>query len=290
MLADIEARLAVMTPVMTGVEIVFLVFVLVMVSETVWDRFSGYRQSLKETGANLFIGLIYNLLDQFLFGILFVVALFVAEPFAFANLPVTWWSWALAILGADFTYYWMHRLEHRVRLLWTYHSVHHSSPEFNFTTAFRLAWIEALFVWMFFIPMVLTGFDPAQVIGGLAIVIGYQSWIHTEKISRLDWLEKILNTPSNHRVHHACNAQYLDRNYGGLLIIWDRMFGTYAAEQTPVTYGITDPLMTSNPITINFRDTVKLVRDIGTAKSMKSAFKTLLKPPGLTTDKTNSQD
>ncbi|UES51933.1 sterol desaturase family protein [Roseibium aggregatum] len=282
MYSDLELRLQEAAGVFNGIEILALVFLLVLASETVWDRFTGYRQSLSETGANLIIGLVYGLLERTAYGLILVIAVFLAEPFALWDLPMNGLTWVLAIVVADLTYYWMHRCEHRVRLFWTYHSVHHSSPEFNFTTALRLAWTEALFEWMFFIPMVIVGFDPVQVIAGLAVVVAYQSWIHTEKVRRLGWLECILNTPSHHRVHHGSNPEYLDKNYGGILIVWDRLFGTYTPERAKVIYGITDPLNTSNPITINFRDFIRLGTDARNAPSFAQALKMLMKPPGWT--------
>ena len=280
MFSDIESRLSAIDPLIAIVEISTLVFLLVMVSETLWDRFAGYRHTLAETGANMAIGLIYSLLDRTIYGVFLVAAVFLTEPFALFDIPIAWWSWCVAILAADFTYYWMHRCEHRVRLLWTYHSVHHSSPEFNFSTALRLAWLEALFEWPFLLPMVILGFDPIQVIGGLIVVVAYQSWIHTEKIGQIGWLDRFLNTPSNHRVHHASDAEHLDKNYGGILIVWDRLFGTYAPETNPVSYGITEPLGSSNPLKINFHAILKLSRDMRTSTSLMTALKVMVKPPG----------
>ncbi|MEP1931238.1 MAG: sterol desaturase family protein [Roseibium sp.] len=287
MFADIELRLSAIAALFNGIEYMGPVFLLVMASETVWDLVSGNRQSLKETGANVVIGIVYNLLERTFYGLILVGAIFLAETFAVFDIPMNWWSWVLALLAADLTYYWMHRCEHRVRLFWSYHSVHHSSPEFNFTTALRLGWAEALFEWMFFIPMVLFGFDPVQIIGGLIVVVAYQSWIHTEKVARLGWLEKILNTPSNHRVHHARNADYLDKNYGGILILWDRMLGTYAPEIEAPVYGITDPIGSSNPVTINFRDFAKLAGDVCTSETAAGGLKTIVMPPGWSANSQN---
>ncbi|WP_306144288.1 sterol desaturase family protein [Roseibium sp. MMSF_3412] len=280
MFDNLEIRLSAMDPVFTVIEITGLVFLLLLVSETAWDVFSGYRKSLRETGANIFISIVNTILERLAFGAVFVVAIFAAETLAVASIPLSWWSWLLAVLAADLTYYWMHRCEHRVRLLWTYHSVHHSSPEFNFSTALRLAWMEALFTWIFFVPMVLAGFDPAQVIAALAIVIAYQSWIHTEKVGKLGFLETVLNTPSNHRVHHGRNPVYLDKNYGGILIIWDKMFGTYEAETEKVQFGITEPVRSSNPFIINFRETALLVKDVLRPGPLNSRLARIIMPPG----------
>ena len=154
----------------------------------------------------------------------FILGLFVVEPFAPFSIPFTWWSWIAAVLVADLTYYWMHRIEHEVSFFWAYHSVHHSSPEFNLTTGLRLAWIEGLIEWLFFIPMIMMGFEVTQTIIAISIVVAYQTWIHTEKIDKLGWADRIFNTPSVHRVHHGSNAKYIDKNYGGILMVWDRMF------------------------------------------------------------------
>jgi len=280
MFDTLEARLGAMDPVFVVIEITGLVFLLLLVSEAAWDVFTGYRKSLRVTGANIFISIVNTILERLAFGAVFVIGIFASEFFAVANIPLSWWSWPLAILAADLTYYWMHRCEHRVRLLWTYHSVHHSSPEFNFSTALRLAWIEALFTWIFFVPMVVAGFDPAQVVAALAIVIAYQSWIHTEKLGKLGFLEAVLNTPSNHRVHHGRNPIYLDKNYGGILIIWDKMFGTYEPETEKVMFGITEPVGSSNPFVINFRETALLVKDVLRPGPLKSRFARIFMPPG----------
>ncbi|MET1412725.1 sterol desaturase family protein [Roseibium sp. HPY-6] len=280
MFDNIEARLSLADPVFAAVEMIGLVFLLLLVSETAWDVFSGYRKSLRETGANILISIVNNVLERLAFGAIFVVGIFAAEYLAIATIPLSWWSWPLAVLLADLTYYWMHRCEHRVRLLWTYHSVHHSSPEFNFSTALRLAWIEALFTWIFFVPMVMIGFDPAQVIAAFAVVIAYQSWIHTEKLGKLGFLDGVLNTPSNHRVHHGRNSIYLDKNYGGILIVWDRFFGTYEPETEQVLYGITEPVMSSNPFIINFRETTLLLKDVLRPGPLKSRLATIVMPPG----------
>ncbi len=238
-----------------------LVFIVLAVAEIVWDRLTGARPKLAETGANIVIAAVGEALNRTAYGLIFVVALFLAEPFALLDIPMTWWSWLLAILAADLSYYWMHRWEHEVRVLWSYHSVHHSSPEFNLTTAYRLAWAEGLVEWVFFLPMVVLGFDPVQTLVAILVVVLYQTWIHTTKVGRLGWLEGVLNTPSAHRVHHGSDDRYLDRNYGGILMLWDRMFGTYQAEEDPVTFGITQPLNSANPLVINFHEIVAIARD-----------------------------
>lgn len=222
----IETEFAAYSNTFQVLEIIGLIFLVAIISETVWDTLTGDRKRFGETFANFAIAVGNALLERTAYGLVFVVGLILALPLAMFEMPATWWSWALALLMADFTYYWMHRWEHEVRILWAHHSVHHSSPEYNLTTALRLAWVEALIEWLFFVPMILLGFSVVQTIIAILIVVSYQTWIHTEKIGKLGWLDKVFNTPSVHRVHHGSNAQYIDKNYGGILIVWDRMFGT----------------------------------------------------------------
>ena len=230
--------------------------------------------------ANYAISLGNFLLERTAFGLVFIAGLIIAQGFAIASIESSWWSWTLAILVADFTYYWMHRVEHEVRFLWAYHSVHHNSPEFNLSTSLRLAWIEGMFEWVFFVPMVLLGFSTAQALGAIAIVVIYQTWLHTEKIGKLGWLDRVFNTPSVHRVHHGSNKKYHDKNYGGILIIWDRLFGTYQTEEEPVVYGISTPIESANPVVINFKEYGLILRDIKRAQSWRQAWKYLFGRPG----------
>ncbi len=255
-------------------------FLALTVAETLWDLYSSQRKGWKESAANFAIALVNSLLERTAFGLVFVVGLLITEPFAFLSLPHNWITWLLALIVADFTYYWMHRFEHEIRFFWAYHSVHHSSPEYNLTTAMRLAWIEGLFEWLFFIPMILIGFDVVQTIISLFIVVIYQTWIHTEKIGKLGILDKIFNTPSVHRVHHGSNEQYLDKNYGGILIIWDRVFGTFQAEEEKVIYGITTPLGTSNPLTINVKEYADIFKDARHSGKMKNLLGYVFGRPG----------
>lgn len=277
---DFDARLLEHVELFIGIEVVGLVFLALTIGETILDFATGRRPSLRESLANALIYIGNLLLDRTLIGASFVIGLLVAEGFAVAEIPLTWTTWCLAVLAADFTYYWMHRAEHEIRLLWAVHNTHHSSPEYNLTTSFRLSWVESLHEWVFFVPMVLLGFDVVQVLGALLVVVVYQTWIHTEKVGRLGWMDKVFNTPSVHRVHHASNPQYLDKNYGGVLIVWDRLFGTYAPEEAPVTYGITMPIGSHNPLVINFKEYAMLFRDIRRATGWRAALGFAFHAPG----------
>ncbi len=279
-MATLDARFAAVDGAFLVIAALGLAFLVAALAETLWDVFSKRRAGLGETFANAAIGLGNGLLETTAFGLVFVVALVAAEPLALFSIPRNGATWVLAVVAADLTYYWMHRLEHQVRLLWTYHSVHHSSPEFNLTTALRLAWIEGLVEWVFFLPMILAGFDAVQVVVAFSVVVAYQSWIHTEKIGKLGWADRIFNTPSAHRVHHGSNRKYLDKNYGGILILWDRLFGSYQAEEEKVVYGITHPFGTANPLVIHFHEFWCLAKDLRRARGLGEAFGYIAKRPG----------
>jgi len=274
-----QDRFAAFADTFAVLEIVGLVFLVAVLAESAWDIVTR-RRAKGETFANFAIALGNHLLDRTIFGSVFVIGLFVAEAFVSWRLPVTGWSFLLALIGADFTYYWMHRWEHEIRILWAYHGVHHSSPEFNLSTSFRLAWIEGLIEWIFFLPMILLGFDAAQTIVALLVVVLYQTWIHTERVGKLGPLDRIFNTPSVHRVHHGSNPKYIDRNYGGILIVWDRLFGTYQSEEKPVTFGITTPVGSVNPIAINVQEFRRIIIDVTRSGRLSHALRYIFGKPG----------
>ncbi len=276
----IEAEFSKYTAIFRIVEVAGLAFLIALASETVWDVVRGSRKSLGETFANAAIAIVTAVLERTAYGLVFIVGLLLVTPFAFYDVPQGWWTIPLAVLVADFTYYWMHRCEHEVRLFWANHSVHHSSPEFNFTTAVRISWMDALVEWLFFIPMILLGFSLVETVVGLVVVVAFQSWIHTEKVGKLGWLDKVFNTPSVHRVHHGSNDQYIDKNYGGILILWDRLFGTYEAEDERVIYGIKTPIGSRNPLVINFKEYGALFHDMKRAKSWRSVLGYMFRAPG----------
>jgi sterol desaturase/sphingolipid hydroxylase (fatty acid hydroxylase superfamily) len=181
-----------------------------------------------------------------------------------------WWNILLLFFGIEFFYYWYHRAAHRSRWLWATHMVHHSPRSLNLSAAFRLGWTSLLSGnILFFMPLAWLGFDPLAIVTGLSLNLIYQFWIHTEWIPKLGVLEWIFNTPSHHRVHHASNLEYLDRNYGGVLIIFDRIFGTFAEEQQtiPPRYGLTRPIRSNNPFTIVFHEWIRMFQEVCSAKS-----------------------
>lgn len=187
---------------------------------------------------------------------------------------------AVLFLGEDLCYYAFHRTHHHVRLLWAAHVHHHSSRYFNLSTALRQPWLTPITGPSFWVPLALIGFTPPMILSAQAVSLIYQFWIHTEVIRKLPApLEWVLNTPSHHRVHHGKNPLYLDRNHGGVLIVWDRLFGSFQAETEPVRYGLTKDLDTFNPFRIASHELFTIARDLRAARSVREAMACLFGPP-----------
>ena len=163
------------------------------------------------------------------------------------------WHWITALLMADFSYYLFHWASHRTNLLVGSHVVHHQSEEYNLSVAMRQSWLTRFYSWLFYLPLAVAGVPTPMFVGVMAAVIIYQFWVHTQYIGKLGLMEKIFVTPSHHRVHHGRNPEYVDKNFGAIFIIWDKIFGTFAEEKAPVVYGIVNPSNTWNPLWANFR-------------------------------------
>ncbi|PZO44135.1 MAG: fatty acid hydroxylase [Pseudanabaena frigida] len=194
----------------------------------------------------------------------------------------TWWGILLLFLAIEFFYYWQHRASHRIRWIWASHAVHHSVNRLNLSAAYRLGWTGWLSGnFLFFLPPVWLGFHPIAVGVGLSLNLFYQFWIHSELIPKLGGLEWILNTPSHHRVHHASNRAYIDRNYGGVLIIFDRLFGTFTEENlsNPPVYGLTKPVRSHNPIAIALHEWARMLRDMQMTRSWRDCLAIALGSP-----------
>ncbi|HEY0949233.1 sterol desaturase family protein, partial [Nocardioides sp.] len=191
-----------------------------------------------------------------------------------------WWTWALPILGVDFLFYWAHRVAHRVRLVWATHQAHHSSEYFNFATALRQKWNNSAEI-VFWLPLPLLGVPPALVFLGFSISLVYQFFVHTERVDRL-WrpVELVLNTPSHHRVHHGSDPEYLDRNYGGILIVWDRLFGSFQPELHRPTYGLTTPVGTHHLVRLQVHEYAAIARDVRRTPSWRDKLGYVFGPPG----------
>jgi sterol desaturase/sphingolipid hydroxylase (fatty acid hydroxylase superfamily) len=195
------------------------------------------------------------------------------------SIPREWWAYILCIITIDFFRYWSHRLTHVNRFWWATHVTHHNSEKYNLSVAFRLSWTQHI-KFIFFIPVILMGFDPVLFFICHQIEVLYQFWIHTEYIRKLPApIEYIFVTPSHHRVHHSTNDQYLDKNFGSTLILWDRIFGTFKVEEERAVYGITKPINSYNPITLNFHEWKDIFSDVIKSRSLKEAYAMMFTSP-----------
>lgn len=216
----------------------------------------------KDTAASLTMG-IGNLLTNLLAKAVQFSAFSLIHRFAIFHVGYQWWAWAMVFVADDFTYYWYHRISHQCRFFWASHVVHHSSQRYNLSTALRQTWTGGLMSFLFWLWMPLFGFPRAMIMSVGAISLLYQFWIHTELIRSLGPFELVFNTPAHHRVHHASNPRYLDRNHGGTLILWDRLFGTFepeAPDDAP-RFGLTKDIHSYNPVRIAFHEWADMFRD-----------------------------
>jgi sterol desaturase/sphingolipid hydroxylase (fatty acid hydroxylase superfamily) len=191
----------------------------------------------------------------------------------------------LLFIGQEFCYYWYHRIAHTVRFFWANHAVHHSPNQLTLSSAYRLGWFTKIMgSGLFFTPLSFLGVQPEVVMAVVTLNLLYQFWLHATWIPKLGWLEYVFNTPSSHRVHHASNERYLDANFGGVLVIFDRLFGTYVAERAdePCRYGLTTPTTSHNPVVVETEHWVSLVKDVLRATSLSDAIGFVLRPPGWT--------
>ena len=197
------------------------------------------------------------------------------------DLPVTPATWLALFVAEDLCYYAFHRAHHEIRALWAAHVNHHSSTRYNLSTALRQSWTTPITGVPFWLVLPLIGFPPAMILTQQAVSLLYQYWLHTEAIGRMPgWFEAVFNTPSHHRVHHGRNARYLDRNHAGILIVWDRLFGTYEPEVERPDYGLTTNLTTHHPVRVAFHEWAAMFRDLRTARSAREVIGFAFGPPG----------
>lgn len=258
-----------MPPLPNPVTLAIPAFVLLVLAEMVVARFRDRgRFCPRDTLTSLALGLGSTIAGVLSAGFVFALAVWVHQYRLF-DIGWAWWAFVLAFVLDDLAYYWFHRTAHRVRWFWASHVVHHSSQHYNLSTALRQTWTGFLsLAFIFRLPLFLIGFPPAMVffVAGLNLV--YQFWIHTETVGRMPrWFEAVMNTPSHHRVHHATNPRYLDRNYAGVFIIWDRMFGTWVAEADaePPRYGIVRNLGSFNLLWAAFHEWIGIAKDVWAA-------------------------
>jgi sterol desaturase/sphingolipid hydroxylase (fatty acid hydroxylase superfamily) len=264
---------------------VFIIFIVV--------EFVKFRQfyDVKDSITNTVLALLHQGSDAIT--LLLLMQLFYSlHDLALFNIPLNTLTVFIAFLLQDFLYYWFHKASHHIHWLWAAHVVHHSSTKMNFSTAFRQSLMYPIAgMWVFWMPMIMIGFDPITVFTVVALNLAFQFFVHTQSVYKLGWLEKVFNTPSHHRVHHAINKAYLDKNFGGVLIIWDKIFGSYVDENPaingPCRYGIVGQIKSNNPLYINFHQWIYLVKGVFTTKGYKAKSKILL---GYPTSSVNKSD
>ncbi len=260
-------------------------YLLTIVGELLWLRrrrsdptFAGYER--RDTWVSLTLGF-WSLIA----GLLIIVGDVVIARFMWDHriLP-DWgeslWVWIVAIVLVDFSYYWSHRAGHRIRLFWANHVQHHSSEKYNLSTALRQP-VTNFYEWLFFPTLAIFGIRPWILFGAFGINLVYQYWIHTEVIRAMPrWFEWLLNTPAHHRVHHGSNQQYLDKNYAGIFIVFDRMFGTFEPEVEPVCYGLTKNINTFNPLRVISHEYVAMGREVRSSHGLTAKLGAVFGPPG----------
>ncbi len=228
-------------------------FFALMIAAEAWfarKKNRDYYES-KDAWMNILIGFV-SVAFGALFGLFIGSSYLLAYEIAPYKFPAEmWWTWVVLFFVDDFVYYWFHRISHESRLFWNFHVVHHSSEYYNLSVAVRQSWFSGTLHWIFYAPIMLIGFAPWMfaVMHGFNLI--YQFWIHTRFVNRMGPLEYVLNTPSHHRVHHGVNNPYLDKNYAGVLIVWDRIFGSFVSETEEPRYGIIKPIRSYNPLWIN---------------------------------------
>ncbi|OOG48544.1 sterol desaturase family protein [Rhodanobacter sp. C01] len=260
------------------------VFFLLIAIELLVAKLRGRRAYASgDTVNSIGLGVISQIVGVFSKLLTFGIYAWCVQHLALFTLPAdSLWVWAGALLLYDFCYYWLHRMGHEVNILWAAHVVHHQSEHYNLSTALRQTGSGALLGWLFYLPLALLGV-PLKVFVIVALIdLLYQFWVHTEQIGRLGWFDRVFCSPSNHRAHHAVNDRYLDRNYGGILILWDRLFGSFVEEDDndPPVYGTRSPLRSWNPLWANAEVYWKTAVDMWHARRWRDKLLLWLKPPG----------
>lgn len=270
------------------------IYILVIGGEILYSYFKQkHLYTTKGVLANVYLSALNFTLDIVLRGVCLLVLNYFFQ-FRFFEIENIIAYWAVLLLAEDFMYYWLHRIDHFCRFFWAVHVTHHSSEEFNLTVGFRSSVFQPLYRFIYFIPLALMGFKGIDIMFMYAATQIFGILVHTQTIKKLGFLEYIIVTPSHHRVHHGSNIQYLDKNMGMLLIIWDKLFGTFQAEddKDPVKYGLTKNIETYNPLTMVFHEWKAIWNDLKKQTSFKNKLMYVFGPPGWSHDgstKTSSQ-
>lgn len=276
-----------MTPIKLYM-LVFPVFIALIAAEAAYFRWVLRREyGWRATLSNVVVA-VGRLVTEGALAAIVLAVYFTAYSLRPFDIPMdNWVSWVALFFAVDFAYYWLHRMSHEIRWMWAQHAVHHSARQITLSVAYRLGWTNLVAgPWLFLVPVCWIGFDPLSVGLVFAANLIYQFWLHTETVPKLGVLEAVFNTPSHHRVHHAVNPEYLDRNYGGVLIVWDRLFGTFA-EEAPgkvLEYGLVHQIETNNPVKIVFSEWAALFRDLRSARSLRDAAGYAFGKPGWAPD------
>jgi len=261
-----------------AIPVFFLLIGVELVAAHLLER-DSYR--LSDSLNDLSCGILQQVLEVFLKTALFAGYAWLYASHRWLEVPANAaWAWAACFLGVDFFYYWFHRWSHEVNAGWAAHVVHHQSEEYNLSVALRQGAFQPALSWVFYLPLAVLGFPPAMFLAVSSFNTLYQFWIHTRLVGRLGPLEWVLNTPSHHRVHHARNPEYIDRNHGGTLIVWDRLFGTFGAERQEPVYGITRPLSSWNPVWANLHYWAEMWQLARRARHPLDRVRVLWKRPG----------
>ncbi|MDO9237767.1 MAG: sterol desaturase family protein [Aquabacterium sp.] len=236
---------------------------------------------LRDSMDSMNLGGIYTLVDVVIVVTLVLPAMAWVYAHRLTTIDITPWRFVALYLGVEFCYYWFHRASHRIRWFWCAHVVHHGSEHMNFTAAMRQSWLYSFAGnWLFYLPMVLIGFEPHWVLFTLSVNLAYQFFVHTQWVDKLPApIEFIFNTPSHHRAHHGRNPQYIDRNFGGTLIVFDRLFGTFVQETVAVDYGLVRQVRSHNPITLTIHEWVDMIRDVLRPGPLRLRLKHIWGPP-----------
>jgi sterol desaturase/sphingolipid hydroxylase (fatty acid hydroxylase superfamily) len=262
------------------------IYVIIIGAEILFSYFHNKQYyTTRGTLTNIFLTVLNLLLDIFIRAICLLVLNYFYQ-FKFAEIQNQLIYWVVLLITQDFMFYWLHRVDHYCRLFWAIHVTHHSSEEFNFSVGFRSSVFQPLYRFIYFIPLSLIGFKSLDILFIYAATQIYGILIHTKTINKLGILEKFMSTPSHHRVHHASNIKYLDKNMGMVFIIWDKLFGTFEKEddEEELIYGLTENIKTNNLFKIIFHEWISIAKDLSKTSSLKSKMMYILGPPGWSHD------
>lgn len=266
-----------LSPVVIAIPMYFILMAIEMIALR-FQKHPGYR--LNDAITNINCGVISQVTGVFIKILSIGIYTLIYENLAFFQVPNNVWTFLLLFFLYDFCYYWAHRMSHEINLFWGGHVVHHSSEEYNLSVALRQSSTQTIWTFFFYFPLALLGFDPVMLVLVSGINLLYQFWIHTEAIDRMGFLEKFMNTPSHHRVHHGRNPKYIDKNHAGTFIIFDKWFGTFQEEEERPTYGITTPVKSWNPVWVNLAHYANMKDELKTIPKWSDRVKYLFYKPG----------